>query len=106
VACRIIDAYSVKPIDASTLQEAAKATKGRLVVVEDHWPEGGLGEAVLGALAESGVAGTTVTRLAVKEMPGSGTPEEMLRVAGIDAKAIVAAVKGLIHSEAGGIGLA
>ncbi|MDQ7842443.1 MAG: transketolase [Armatimonadota bacterium] len=93
VAVRVIDAYSVKPIDRDTLREAARET-GRVVVVEDHWPEGGLGEAVLSALA-----GTTpfphVVTLGVRGMPGSGTPEELLDAAGISAGQIVRVVRAL-----------
>src|ERR687886_1058161 len=68
VAVRLIDAYSVKPIDASTLREAVRATGGRLVVAEDHWPEGGLGEAALSALAEDGTDGLKFEHLAVVGM--------------------------------------
>src|SRR5690348_5116431 len=73
VAVRLIDAYSVKPIDGATLVDAVRATRGRLCVVEDHWPEGGLGDAVLAALAEAGVAREIVrfTHLAVRGMPAS-----------------------------------
>jgi transketolase len=93
IAVRVIDAYSVKPIDAETLRQAAQATGGRVVVVEDHWPEGGLGDAVLEAL--DGAA--PVTRLAVRDMPTSGKPAELLHAAGIDAAAIVEAVKRLVR---------
>lgn len=89
---RVIDLYSVKPIDTKTLVEAAKATN-LLIVVEDHWPEGGMGDAVLEALASSGAPMPKVVKVAVKDMPGSGTPEELMDVAGISAKHIVEAVK-------------
>jgi transketolase len=95
VAIRVIDAYSVKPIDAPTLLEAARATNGRMVVVEDHWIEGGLGDAVLGALAGAGLPNLRVTKLAVRTMPGSGKPEELMAAAGIDAAHIVEAVRAL-----------
>jgi transketolase len=88
---RVIDCYSIKPIDGATLAAAARET-GHLVVVEDHWPEGGLGEAVLAALAEQGVS-AKVTHLAVREMPRSGKPDELLHAFGIDADAIVEAAK-------------
>src|SRR6478736_5648593 len=88
---RVIDCYSVKPIDGATLAAAANET-GHLVVVEDHWPEGGLGEAVLAALAEQGVS-AKVTHLAVREMPRSGKPDELLHAFGIDADAIVEAAR-------------
>ncbi|HUZ44785.1 MAG TPA: transketolase [Acidimicrobiales bacterium] len=94
VSVRLVDLYSLKPIDAAGLIEAARATHGRLVTVEDHWPEGGLGEAVVGALAGSGLA-LRVTRLAVEGMPTSGTPDELLGLAGIDAEHIAAAVRAL-----------
>lgn len=97
IAARVIDAYSIKPIDALTLQEAARETRV-LVTVEDHWPEGGLGEAVLAALA--GVApGPTVRILAVGEMPGSGTPDELLDAAGISARSITDAVRSLVGAR-------
>lgn len=101
IAIRVIDAYSVKPIDIKTLHEAAQATNGQIVVVEDHWIEGGLGDAVLEAFSgteEQTVSGPLpkVTKLAVHEMPGSGTPAELLDAAGISAKHIVATVKKLV----------
>jgi transketolase len=96
-SARVIDLYSLKPIDADTLREAVEATQGRIVVAEDHWPEGGLGEAVLSALA-----GTELqfAHLAVREMPGSGKPAELLAEAGIDADAIAAAARKLVSAEA------
>ncbi|MGZ3583999.1 MAG: transketolase [Ktedonobacterales bacterium] len=101
IAIRVIDAYSVKPIDTKTLHEAAQATNGQIVVVEDHWIEGGLGDAVLEAFSgseEQAVSGPLpkVTKLAVHEMPGSGTPAELLDAAGISAKHIVATDKKLV----------
>jgi transketolase len=96
IPIRVIDAYSVKPIDGETLKKAARETGGNLVVVEDHWPEGGLGDAVLDALAGSRIAGLTVVKLAVRKMPGSATPAELLSAAGIDAEHIEKAVKGLM----------
>jgi transketolase len=94
ISARVIDLYSIKPIDAPTLVIAARET-GRLVTVEDHRPEGGLGEAVLAALADAGVA-ARVARLAVTHMPGSATPEAQLADAGIDSAAIVAAARQLL----------
>jgi transketolase len=96
-AARVIDAYSVKPIDEVTLRRAAAET-GRLVVVEDHRPEGGLGEAVLSAVTGAGLA-LTVRHLAVRNMPASATPAEQRRDAGIDAAAIVEATDDLIGRE-------
>ncbi len=94
IRARVIDLYSVKPVDSATLHTAARETVG-LVTVEDHWPEGGLGDAVLAALAETG-ASTAVRKLAVSRMPGSGKPEELLEQAGIDAGAIVTAARSLL----------
>jgi transketolase len=97
VKVRLIDLYSVKPIDAQALVDAVRVTGGRLVVAEDHWPEGGIGDAVLAALAEAGVASDLkrFVHLAPREMPGSGKPAELLHAAGIDAEHIAAAVKDL-----------
>jgi transketolase len=96
LAIRVIDAYCVKPIDKETLHKAAKDTGGKLVVVEDHWFEGGLGDAVLDAFVGVGERPPTVVKLAVKKMPGSGTPAELMNTAGIDASHILAAVKSLL----------
>lgn len=100
VPVRVIDAYSVKPVDAGTLQAAAQAT-GTLVTVEDHWPEGGLGDAVRAAVSGEATPPTVVS-LAVRHMPASATPDEQLRDAGIDRAAIAAAVR---ESVAGGAGV-
>jgi transketolase len=97
IAARVIDLYSIKPIDRATLREAADATGGRIVTVEDHWAEGGLGEAVLAAFAEDDVA-ASVSVLAVRGMPGSGTPAEVLAGAGIDATAIADAARHLVKT--------
>src|SRR5260221_1742293 len=97
IAVRVIDAYRVKRIDAATLQAAARDTGGRLVVAEDHWFEGGLGDAVLDAFVgdenAAPVALPRVVKLAVRKMPGSGKPAELMDAAGISATHIVAAVK-------------
>ena len=93
---RVIDAYTVKPIDRGALAAAAKATGGRIVVVEDHWAEGGIGDAVLAGLAEEGVSGLRYRHLAVREMPGSGKPAELLDAAGISARHIIDAVRNLL----------
>lgn len=82
LAARVVDCYSVKPLDTETLRTAAAATGGRVITVEDHYPEGGLGEAVLAALAEDDISARL---LAVRHMPGSATPAEQLAAAGIDA---------------------
>ena len=103
---RVIDAYSVKPLDSETLHEATLATGGRMIVVEDHWREGGLGSAVLEAffatpggaeLPEMGEAAhLNLAHLAVRELPGSGTPEELIDAAGISARHIVDAARQLV----------
>ena len=82
ISARVIDTYSVKPIDTATLAAAAAATGGRLVIAEDHHPEGGLGAAVLDALTSAGRVDLSVAHLAVREMPGSGTSAELLDAAG------------------------
>ncbi len=94
---RVVDAYSVKPIDGYGLRAASAATHRRVVTVEDHWSEGGLGDAVLDAFAglDPGEH-PTVVKLAVRVMPGSGKPDELLAAAGIDASAIAEAVRTLV----------
>ena len=95
IRARVIDLYSVKPIDTQTLTAAVAATGGRLVIAEDHHPEGGLGSAVVDALTSAGPAELTVRHLAVSELPGSGTSEELLDAAGISATHIAAAARSL-----------
>jgi transketolase len=95
ISARVIDLYSVKPVDAETLRSAAEATGGRVLTVEDHWSEGGIGDAVLEALSD-GETPARVVRLAVREMPGSGKPAELLAAAGIDADHIVEAARALV----------
>jgi transketolase len=99
IAARVLDLYSIKPIDAGALAAAAEVTNGRIVTVEDHWPEGGLGEAVLAALADRDERPRVVS-LAVREMPSSGKPEELLAAAGIDAEHIAAAARKLVAEGA------
>jgi len=98
VHARVLDLYSIKPIDAETLAAAAAETAG-IVVAEDHWAEGGLGDAVLAAMANEGLQ-TPVLALAVRELPGSGKPDELLHAAGIDAEAIAAAAAKVIGTRA------
>jgi transketolase len=98
---RVIDLYSIKPVDVKTLREAAGATGGRIVTVEDHWREGGLGAAVLDAFAGTdeqtpATQQPTLVKLAVHHMPDSATPDQELDEAGINSAAIVAAVKRLL----------
>ncbi len=94
ISVRVIDAYSIKPIDAETLRHAARETHG-LVVSEDHWASGGLGDAVLEVFADEDIR-PRVIKLAVREMPGSGTPEEQLDAVGIGCRHIVEAARRLI----------
>jgi transketolase len=100
ISARVLDVYSVKPIDRQALLESMAATHGRLVTVEDHWAEGGLGDAVLAALADSGLTLHAV-KLAVRDLPGSGQPAELLHATGIDGDAIVEAVRSLLDSVPG-----
>jgi transketolase len=93
ISARVVDLYSVKPIDADTIRQAGRET-GAIITVEDHWPEGGIGEAVLEALAEE-QPHPVVRKLAVRDMPGSGTPAELLHAAGIDADCIADAARTL-----------
>lgn len=94
---RVIDAYSVKPIDAETLITAAEEAGNKILTVEDHWPEGGLGEAVMEAFSERDGASPEIVKLAVQSMPGSGTPAELLEEAGISAHHIAQAIRVLLH---------
>jgi transketolase len=95
IAARVIDLYSIKPLDEETLEAAVEATRGRLVTIEDHWPEGGLGDAVVAALADTDEP-PRVVKLAVHGMPTSGKPDELLAAAGIDAEHIAAAARRLV----------
>jgi transketolase len=90
IAIRVIDLYSLQPIDGETLRRCARETQGRVITVEDHYPGGGIGDAVASAIA---VDGFTVKRLAVPEIPRSGSPEELLDRFGISARHIIAAVR-------------
>lgn len=107
ISVRVIDLYSIKPIDAETLFQAASDTQGNFILVEDHWIEGGLGAAVLEAF--TGVDNAPiyvgpklrVIHLAVRNMPESGQPEELLHVEKIDALAITEAVKSLLKQPVG-----
>ena len=92
IHARVLDLYSVKPIDTQALLDAAAATGDRLVVAEDHYPAGGLGSAVLDALSEAGHP-ARIVHLAVRDLPGSGTPDELMTAAGISAGQIAAAAR-------------
>ena len=95
ISARVIDLYSVKPLDLEALTEAVEATNGRLVTVEDHWPEGGLGSAVVDAFADAD-ARPRVVKLAVTHLPGSGTPAQLVNECGISAKHIADAARELV----------
>jgi transketolase len=98
IHARVLDLYSVKPIDRDALIKSVTETKGRLVTVEDHWAEGGLGDAVLDALSTTALR-LHYDKLAVREMPGSGRPVALLRAAGIDAEAIVKATRSMAGAK-------
>ncbi|XP_061113074.1 transketolase-like [Conger conger] len=91
VNIRVIDPFTIKPLDSATILLSARATGGRIITVEDHYKEGGLGEAVCSALGEE--PGIVVQRLAVTGVPRSGKPQELLDMFGISAKSIVATVR-------------
>lgn len=90
ISVRVIDLYSIAPIDRTTLLDSARATQGRLLTVEDHYAHGGLGDAVLSAV---GTEGMKVHKLAVRTIPHSGKPEELVDHYGIGARSIVEAAK-------------
>ncbi len=93
ISVRVLDLYSVAPIDRATLLDCARATQNRVLTVEDHYEHGGIGDAVLSALGSEGIR---VHKLAVRSIPHSGKPDELLDHYGISARAIVEAAKGLI----------
>jgi transketolase len=93
-AIRVLDAYSVKPIDDKGILAAAKETGGRIVVVEDHYEQGGLGDAVLEAVGNQ----AKVVKLAVHEIPRSGPPEALIEKYGISSKHIADTVRTLVRS--------
>ncbi|MFL5901143.1 MAG: transketolase [Solirubrobacterales bacterium] len=97
ISARVIDLYSLKPVDAEAIVKAANET-GAIVTVEDHWAEGGIGEIVATVLADAGI-GTKLERLAVTERPGSGPPAALLAAAGIDAEHVVAAVERITNAR-------
>jgi transketolase len=94
IAVRVIDPFTIKPLDKSTILAAAKATGGKIITVEDHYPEGGLGDAVAGELATE--TGIVIHKLAVRELPRSGKPEELVDHYGIGARSIAAKVREII----------
>ena len=97
IPLRVIDAYSVQPVDRRTLVDAARRTGNRLITVEDHYAAGGLGDAVSEAVAADGIL---VQRLAVREVPRSGRPDELLERFGISAASIAAAVRSQVGAAA------
>ena len=97
IAARVVDLYSVKPIDTETLVAAAAATGDRLVVVEDHYPAGGIGSAVLEALNDAGHP-ARIVHLAVRGLPGSGTPEELMDAAGISTGHVAQAAREVLQA--------
>jgi transketolase len=99
IETQVIDLYSVKPVDRERLVDAVRTTRGRLVVVEDHYPQGGIGAAVLEAVADLGEP-LRLTHLAVRGVPSSGKPAQLMAEAGIDSDAIVAAVQALAPLQA------
>jgi len=90
VGVTVIDAYSIKPLGKDVIKAAAQKTNNLVLTVEDHYPQGGLGDAVAGELSLEGVK---VHKLAVFDLPRSGKPEELLAKYGLDANAIVSKVK-------------
>ncbi|WP_114854851.1 transketolase [Brachybacterium sp. YJGR34] len=98
VSLRVIDAYSIKPLDGDAVRAAAEETGGRVIVVEDHHPQGGLGAAVLAALAREPIRDLHLEHLAVDHVPGSGSSAEQLERAGIDAAHIVRAARSLLEA--------
>jgi len=97
ISARVIDLYSVKPIDIATLLAAAEATDGRIVVAEDHYPAGGIGSAVLEAFSAARYP-VAIQHLPVRGLPGSGTPQELMQAAGISTRDIVGAAKETMES--------
>jgi transketolase len=99
IGVRVVDLYSVKPIDTRVLLEAAAATMDRIVVAEDHYPAGGIGSAVLDAFNEAGHP-VSLRHLAVRGLPGSGTPAELMEAAGISAGEIAQAAREVLRDQA------
>jgi transketolase len=93
IPTRVIDLYSIVPIDRTTLLDSARATQGRILTVEDHYAHGGLGDAVLSAVGPEGIK---VHKLAIRVIPHSGKPDELVDHFGIGARSIVEAAKRII----------
>uniref|UniRef100_A0AAR2JNJ2 transketolase n=1 Tax=Pygocentrus nattereri TaxID=42514 RepID=A0AAR2JNJ2_PYGNA len=95
---RVIDPFTIKPLDAKTIMDHARSTRGRILTVEDHYYEGGLGEAVCSAVVNE--SGFLLQRLAVPHVPRSGKMSELLKIYGIDRESIVQAIRKMISSSA------
>ncbi|GAB3610015.1 transketolase [Humibacter ginsengiterrae] len=99
IAARVIDLYSIKPLDRDTLIDTCRTTGGRLVVAEDHYPQGGIGGAVMEALADADLPQLRVALLRVSGLPMSGQPAELLDAPGISARHIAAAARELVEAK-------
>jgi transketolase len=97
VPVRVIDPFTIKPLDRDTIYSNAWETGGLILTVEDHYPEGGLGDAVAGELGD--IVGLTFHKLAIREIPRSGKPEELLDKFGISAPHIVAKVQAILRGR-------
>ncbi|HRI38852.1 MAG TPA: transketolase C-terminal domain-containing protein, partial [Nitrospira sp.] len=93
ITVRVIDLYSIAPIDRSTLLESGRTTRHRILTVEDHYSHGGLGDAVLNAVSAEGMS---VHKLAVRAIPHSGKPDELIDHYGIGVRSIVEAAKAIV----------
>jgi transketolase len=94
---RVIDLFSIQPIDRETLVASARAAGNQVITVEDHYAHGGLGDAVQSALAAEGIR---VSKIAVTEIPHSGKPQELIEKFGISSKAVIAKVRQLVEKSA------
>jgi transketolase len=97
VSARVIDPFTIKPLDRATILASARETGGKILTVEDHYAEGGIGDAVAGELGDE--ANITVDKLAIREIPRSGMPEELLDKFGISAPQIVVKVREILGRE-------
>uniref|UniRef100_A0AAQ5ZXK4 Transketolase n=1 Tax=Amphiprion ocellaris TaxID=80972 RepID=A0AAQ5ZXK4_AMPOC len=97
ISVRVIDPFTIKPLDIKTISDHTRATRGRILTVEDHYYEGGLGEAVSSAMVNE--SGFSLHRLAVSHVPRSGKPHELLKIYGIDRDAIAQAIRKMLSSS-------
>ncbi|XP_061730271.1 transketolase isoform X3 [Nerophis ophidion] len=97
ISVRVIDPFTIKPLDTKTIIEHTRATRGRILTVEDHYYEGGLGEAVCSAVVNE--SGFNLHRLAVSHVPHSGKPQELLKIYGIDRDAIAQAIRKMLSTS-------